>query len=143
LVLHGSSSVCGSHFDDVVVERAFNFLEPVRHAVGNDDNVALGDLARLAAFYVFAANLFRLDVLALNDASAGDQRSGSFEHVDDVGIAGVHLDDSRSVDWRGLYSWQFQATACLSQRLCLPWPPGSRSLSASRSYSKKSRRRKP
>ena len=49
--------------DHEIFDRSWHFLEPVRHTFGDDDHVAFGKMARLAARQRSAANLIRRGVL--------------------------------------------------------------------------------
>src|SRR5918995_1859618 len=91
-----------SDFDNVIVDRAFNFLEPMRGAVWNDDDVTLGNHTSLSAFGFGAANFFRLDSFRIDDGSAGDESRRAFEHVDDVRVARVNFDDTCFVTVAGI-----------------------------------------
>src|SRR6266545_6145626 len=71
-------------------------------AVGDDDHVTLGDRAAFAVFGFPAADFFRLDGLAVHDRAAGDERRGAFEHVDDIRVACVHLDDAGFIAMTGV-----------------------------------------
>src|SRR5207249_5915405 len=71
-----------------ICQRPRNFPEPVGCAVGDDDDVALGDAARLTAGDGGAANFIWFNGFAVDDAAAGDERRGAVEDVDDVGVFG-------------------------------------------------------
>src|SRR2546428_10618097 len=53
-------------FHDVVVERCWDLLEPMRHAIGHDDHVALLQFAALASTDRSSANLVRSDIFRRN-----------------------------------------------------------------------------
>src|SRR5437870_13711380 len=63
-------SISGSDFDDVVVDGAFDFLEPVRCAVRDHDHVTLGNHTSLSPLGFPAANFFGFNSFRINEGSA-------------------------------------------------------------------------
>src|SRR3989304_3460419 len=83
--------------DDEIEEGPLDLSEPVRDPVRDDDHVALGETPRLAALDRRPANLAGLGGLWIDQRSTGNERGGTLEHVDDVGLPGVYLGHPRLI----------------------------------------------
>src|SRR5205814_1453908 len=81
---------CGAsmlaYFDDVVVEDAFDFLEPMRDACGNDNHISLDEFAGLPIPNGRAPYLVGSDGPAFYHRTARDERTGSLGDVDEIGV---------------------------------------------------------
>ena len=73
------------------MEWAVDFLEPMRDAGRDDDDVAFFELLGFAAVDLFAAEFAGAFGAGIGDGAAGDEGGGAFEDVKDVGFAGVLL----------------------------------------------------
>src|SRR5438876_11361721 len=81
-----------AYFDDIIKQRAAHFFEPMWNPCGNDDNIALHQLACLAANNLPGAGLPGSHCPSFHRVASGHKRRRAFENVKNIGIAVMHLD---------------------------------------------------
>src|SRR3974390_1596045 len=84
-----ASSVTRGGFDDVVPERRFDRLEPVRDTVGDREDITLPNPISLAAYDGRAAKLARRDGMLGNELPARHDRRRAIKDIEDVRVAAV------------------------------------------------------
>ena len=90
------------HLHDEVMEGAVDFLEPMRNAGRDDDDVAFFELLRFAAGDLFAPEFARAFGARIGDRTASNEGGGAFEDVKDVGFTGVLLGFASGVATTGV-----------------------------------------
>src|SRR4051794_26681339 len=80
---------------NVIEKRDRHLLELVRSACGNDDDVALGDLACLTAGDLVSPDLIGRGRLGVDGRAAGHERRLAVENIDDVGVLSVYFRHAR------------------------------------------------
>ena len=69
----------------------------MRYSCRHDNDIALRDLMRFAAFDGPTANFVRRDFFGIDRLAAGDKGSRTFDDIDHVGRAGVDLRLARTI----------------------------------------------
>src|SRR5437763_1947683 len=87
-----SISLSFSYFHYEIKKRVAHFGEPVGHSAGDDDHIAFLELPLRPAGDFVAADFPFAGRFATLGFSAGDDRRGPVDHVEDIGIALMHLD---------------------------------------------------
>lgn len=83
------------YFDDEVEESAVNIGKPMRHALGNHNDIAFGQMARHTAGRGLAAGFARTGGRGIHDGSAGHKGRRAGDNVEDIRVLCVHLHVTR------------------------------------------------
>src|SRR5262245_60112615 len=83
-----------AHLDDVVVQRSCNLLKPGRHSIGNDDDVAFRNRARIAVTNGRPSDFSGRHGFRLDDRTSRYECRRTFEDVNDVGVLRMNFGHS-------------------------------------------------